>query len=120
MKRVIGNQILTTSEVCMVSDETYTTEGESVVITKELEQIEIILNHSNTDHVIVTALTNTKIKPIEGLIDEEFNEINIEKGACVELYYALCCTCTAYYVLRTVRTCSAIYDVCTAELSEFL
>ena len=88
MRRVIGNQVLTTSEVCMVSDESYTTEGESVVITKELELIEVILNHNNTDHVIVKALTNTKIKPIEGLIDEEYSEINIEKGACVELYYA--------------------------------
>ena len=88
MKRVIGNQVLTTSEVCMVSDESYTTEGESVVITKELDEIEIVLNHSNTDHVIVKALTNTKIKPIDGLIDEEYSEINIEKGACVELYYA--------------------------------
>ena len=88
MRRVIGNQVLTTSEVCMVSDKSYTTEGESVVITKELDEIEIVLNHSNTDHVIVKALTNTKIKPIEGLIDEEYSEINIEKGACVELYYA--------------------------------
>ncbi len=88
MRRVIGNQVLTTSEVCMISDEKYTTEGESVVITKELDEIEIVLNHNNTDHVIVKALTNTKIKPIEGLIDEEFNELNIEKGACVELYYA--------------------------------
>ena len=88
MKRVIGEEVLLTSQVCMISDETYTTEGESVVITKELELIEVILNHKNTDHVIIKALTNTKIKPIEGLIDEEFNEINIEKGACVELYYA--------------------------------
>ena len=88
MKRIIGEEVLLTSQVCMISDETYTTEGESVVITKELELIEVILNHKNTDHVIIKALTNTKIKPIEGLIDEEFNEINIEKGACVELYYA--------------------------------
>ena len=88
MKRVIGEEVLITSQVCMVSDEKYTTEGESVIITKELENIEVILNHKNTDHVIVKSLTNTKIKPIEGLIDEEFNEINIEKGACVELYYA--------------------------------
>ena len=88
MKRVIGQEVLLTSQVCMISDETYTTEGESVIITKELELIEVILNHKNTDHVIVTALTNTKIKPIEGLIDEEYSEINIEKGACVELYYA--------------------------------
>jgi hypothetical protein len=72
----------------MISDEIYTTEGESVIITKELGLIEVILNHKNTDHVIVKALTNTKIKPIEGLIDEEYSEINIEKGACVELYYA--------------------------------
>ena len=88
MKRVIGEEVLLTSQVCMISDDTYTTEGESVVITKDLELIEVILNHRNTDHVIIKALTNTKIKPIEGLIDEEFNEINIEKGACVELYYA--------------------------------
>ena len=88
MKRVIGEEVLITSQVCMVSDETYTTQGESVIITKELEFIKVLLNHKNTDHVIVKALTNTKIKPIEGLIDEEFNEINIEKGACVELYYA--------------------------------
>ena len=88
MKRVIGEEVLLTSQVCMISDETYTTEGESVVITKELELIEVILNHKNTDHVIIKALTNTKIKPIEGLIDEEYSEINIEKGACVELYYA--------------------------------
>ena len=88
MKRVIGEEVLLTSQVCMISDELYTTEGESVIITKELELIEVILNHSNTDHVIVKALTNTKIKPIEGLIDEEYSEINIEKGACVELYYA--------------------------------
>ena len=88
MKRVIGEEVLLTSQVCMVSDETYITEGESVIITKELELIEVILNHSNTDHVIVKALTTTKIKPIDGLIDEEYSEINIEKGACVELYYA--------------------------------
>ena len=88
MKRIIGEEVLLTSQVCMISDDTYTTEGESVVITKDLELIEVILNHRNTDHVIIKALTNTKIKPIEGLIDEEFNEINIEKGACVELYYA--------------------------------
>jgi hypothetical protein len=88
MKRVIGEEVLLTSQVCMVSDETYTTEGESVIITKELELIEVILNHKNTDHVIVKALTTTKIKPIDGLIDEEYSEINIEKGACVELYYA--------------------------------
>ena len=33
-------------------------------------------------------MTKTKIIPILGLIDEEYSEINIGKGASVELYFA--------------------------------
>jgi hypothetical protein len=87
MERVISGVVLKTSEICIVSDNHYSTEGESVIITKLVDNCEVIVNHENTDHVIIKALTNTKIRPITGLIDEEFNEINIEKGACVELYY---------------------------------
>jgi hypothetical protein len=57
-------------------------------VTKELDFVEIILDSSTTDHVIIKALTQTKIKPIWGLIDEEYSEINIGKGACVELYFS--------------------------------
>ena len=46
MKRVIGEEVLLTSQVCMVSDETYITEGESVIITKELELIIELLEKS--------------------------------------------------------------------------
>ena len=88
MTRIISGQVLKTSEVCIVSENEYKTDGESVIVTKIVDECSIFLDHNNTDHVIIKALTNTKIKPIEGLIDEEFNEINIEKGACVELYYA--------------------------------
>ena len=87
MERVISGVVLKTSEICIVSDNDYTTNGESVIITKIVDNCDVILNHENTDHVIIKALTKTKIRPITGLIDEEFNEINIEKGACVELYY---------------------------------
>ena len=88
MERVISGVVLKTSEICIVSDNEYTTNGESVIVTKIVDNCTVIINDENTDHVIIKALTNTKIKPIKGLIDEEFNEINIEKGACVELYYA--------------------------------
>jgi hypothetical protein len=71
-----------------VSNASYSTEGEALIVTKESENIEIILDSSTTDHIIVKALTNTKIKPIWGLIDEEYSEINIGKGACVELYFS--------------------------------
>jgi hypothetical protein len=88
MERVISGVVLKTSEICIVSDNEYTTNGESVIVTKIVDDCTVIINDENTDHVIIKALTNTKIKPIKGLIDEEFNEINIERGACVELYYA--------------------------------
>jgi hypothetical protein len=87
-QRIIAGQIINTSEITFVSNSSYSTEGEALIVTKEAELIEIILDSSTTDHVIVKALTNTKIKPIWGLIDEEYSEINIGKGACVELYFS--------------------------------
>jgi carbamoylphosphate synthase large subunit len=88
MERIISGVVLKTSEICIVSDTEYITNGESVIVTKIIDNCTVYIDNENTDHVIIKALTNTKIKPIKGLIDEEFNEINIEKGACVELYYA--------------------------------
>jgi hypothetical protein len=87
-KRIISGEIIETSEICFVTDSNYTTQGEILIVTKNNELIEILLDSSTTDHVIVKALTNTKIKPIWGLIDEEYSEINIGKGACVELYFS--------------------------------
>jgi hypothetical protein len=88
MRRIIAGQTLMTSQLCLVSDNEYTTNGECVIITKENQNITIKLDNANTDHIIIKALTSTKILPLNGLIDEEFNEINIEKGASIEMYYA--------------------------------
>ena len=87
-QRIISGQVINTSEITFVSNPTYTTEGESLIVTKELEYVEILLDSSSTDHIIIKALTQTKIKPVWGLIDEEYSEINIGKGACVELYFS--------------------------------
>ena len=87
-QRIIAGQVINTSEITFVSNPTYSTEGEALIVTKESENVEIILDSSTTDHIIVKALTNTKIKPVWGLIDEEYSEINIGKGACVELYFS--------------------------------
>lgn len=87
-QRIIAGQVINTSEITFVSNPSYTTEGEALIVTKELDMIEVVLDSSSTDHVIIKALTKTKIKPIWGLIDEEYSEINIGKGACVELYFS--------------------------------
>ena len=87
-QRIIAGQTINTSEITFVSNPSYTTEGEALIVTKELESNDILLDSSTTDHVIIKALTKTKIKPVWGLIDEEYSEINIGKGACVELYFS--------------------------------
>jgi hypothetical protein len=44
------------------------------------------LNSKTTEHVTIKALTSVIIIPDNNLIDEEYDEINIEKGACVEFF----------------------------------
>ena len=86
MQRIISGKVLKTSEITVVTDSQYKTNGELLILCRTNENIEIILDNTNTDHVIIKSMTNTKIKPLTGKIDEEFDEINIEKGASVELY----------------------------------
>lgn len=88
MQRIVSGKAIDTSEICFVTEKEYTTSGESLILTKTIENITIRLNSYTTDHIIIKSLTNTKIVPILGLIDEEYSEINIGKGASVELYFA--------------------------------
>ena len=87
-QRIISGQVINTSEITFVSNPTYTTEGEALIVTKELEEITINLNNETTDHIIIKALTKTRIVSLFGKIDEEFKELQIDKGASVELYFA--------------------------------
>jgi len=82
-KRIINGNVIETSDSVVVTNNTYTTNGEYAIVTKGVENCEIILNSSTTDHVVVKSLTNTIVKSNE-LIDEEFNEVELSKGSCVE------------------------------------
>jgi hypothetical protein len=88
MQRVIAGKTITTSEITMVTDSEYTSNGECLIITKENNQITILLDDTTTDHIIIKSLVPTKIRPKSGKIDEEFHEINTDKGASVELYFS--------------------------------
>lgn len=70
----------------IVSESSYTTNGEDFILVKGIEQSRIILNNSNTEHIIIKSLTNVVISCTENKIDEEYQEIVIGKGACVEFY----------------------------------
>ena len=64
----------------------YTTRGESLILVKGVDECRIILDDSTTEHIIVKALTKVYITPLRNKIDETYDEIFIDRGACVEFY----------------------------------
>jgi hypothetical protein len=82
-QRIINGNLIETSDSSIVSNKTYTTNGEYVIIIKGVDLCVITLDHTNTDHVVIKSLTNTLVKS-DTLIDEEFSEVELTKGSCVE------------------------------------
>jgi hypothetical protein len=86
---IINGQQVMVSDKVVISEHTYTTNGESLIIVKDVDKCEILLESTTTEHIIIKTLTKCLIKTTQGHIDEEYEEILIDKGACVEFYFAL-------------------------------
>lgn len=71
-------KIVTTSE--------YTSNGEELILVKDVVQSKITLDSNTTSHIIIKAMTKVYIVPSQNFIDEYYKEILIDKGACVEFY----------------------------------
>lgn len=71
----------------VISDPTYTTGVESLIVVANVDNCEITLNSSENDKITVKSLTNVIIKPDLGLVDQEWEELTIEKGACVQFQF---------------------------------
>jgi len=82
-KKIINGVQVETSELAVVSNETYKTNGESAIVIKDVENCNVFLDSTTTDHIVIKALTNVLVTTNE-LIDEEFNEVELTKGSCVE------------------------------------
>ena len=85
-KRIINGNIIETSDSSIVTNKNYTTNGEYVIVIKGVDLCVLTLNQTNTDHVVIKSLTNTLVKS-NTLIDEEFSEVELTKGSCVEFKY---------------------------------
>lgn len=94
-QRIINGKIINTSEVAVVSEPFYETHGESCIVIRGVEHSKVRLDRLSTDHTIVKAMTKVTIVPDEGLIDEQYDEILIDGGACVELRF---CAGTWYII----------------------
>jgi hypothetical protein len=86
-KRIIAGQVLTTSEISVVSETTYRTNGESCIVVRGVSESVIILDSTTTDHVVVKSMINLTILPDVGKIDEEYDEVVVDKFACIEFRF---------------------------------
>ena len=64
----------------------HTTNGEEFILVKGVDTCKIILNQITTEHIVIKTLTKVLIMPMIGQIDEQYDEIFIDKGACVEFF----------------------------------
>jgi dihydrofolate reductase len=85
-KRIINGIMIETSDSVIVSNTNYSTNGEYVIIVKGVEHCELFLDNNTTDHVVVKALTEVLVKS-DTLIDDEFTEVELSHGSCVEFKY---------------------------------
>jgi hypothetical protein len=85
--RLINGEILKTSEVSIVSELEYRTNGEECIIVRNVSESTIILDSKTTDHIVVKAMTKVTIKPNIGKIDEDYDEIVADKYACIEFRF---------------------------------
>lgn len=76
---------LDTFDTIITSDEVYKTNGENLLIIREVAQSKVKLDSTTTDKIKIKTLTNCTIIPDINRIDEEWDEISVGKGACVEL-----------------------------------
>jgi hypothetical protein len=82
-KKIINGIEVSTSDLAVITNETYTTNGESVIVIKDVDTCELFLNSKTTDHIVVKSLTHVIVKS-DAKIDEEFDEIELDKSSCVE------------------------------------
>ena len=65
----------------------YTTKGEvSIIVKNSKSECVILLDETTTQHVTIKSMSDSVVKSGK-LIDEQYNEIKLEKFASVELRY---------------------------------
>lgn len=79
--------VLDTFETVIISDEFYSTRGETLIIVRDVDTCKIKLDSTTTDKIKIKTLTNCIIVPDLNRIDEDWDEIIIDRGACVELQH---------------------------------
>lgn len=86
-KTIRYGQSVSTKIKKVVNTATYTTNGEYLLVVKDVDNCVITLDGYTTESIKIKVLTKTNIVPKYSLIDDQYEEIEIDNGACVELEY---------------------------------
>jgi len=90
IKGEVTTQVTTQSYVPdykIVSELQYTSNGEKLIIAKDINETTITLDSTKNSKVIIKALTNVRLLPDIGKIDEEWDELQLDWGACVQFQF---------------------------------
>ena len=71
----------------VVSTSNYLTDEETILIIKNVDECEVTLNSQKSSRVVVKSLTTVVVKSEVGKIDEDWDELLLEKGACVQFQF---------------------------------
>ena len=85
-----GNRaiFMETHEVTILDQEKYSTNGEELIIIKNVDFSEIILDSNRNHTITIKTLTNCVVKPDINKIDEDWDEIELKRGSCVQFHFA--------------------------------
>ena len=86
-RKIINGLIIDSSEISVVSELDYKTNGESCIIVRGVSQSVITLDSRTTDHVVIKSMTKVTIKPDTGKIDEDYDELVADQYACIEFRF---------------------------------
>tara|TARA_R110002153_G_scaffold98169_1_gene233167 strand:+ start:5282 stop:5620 length:339 start_codon:yes stop_codon:yes gene_type:complete len=89
-KKFINGKETIVSETIIVNNSTfYKTKGEkSIVVKNNNVECVILLDETTTDHITIKSMGDSVVKTGK-LIDEQYEEIRLEKFASVELRYII-------------------------------
>jgi len=83
--KVIVETVKEISKVITTSN--YITDEETILIVKNVEECELTLNSKKNNKIIIKSLTTVLVKSDVGQIDEDWDELLLEKGACVQFQF---------------------------------
>jgi len=83
-RKLIGNKNYLSHNRKIINVTEYRTKGEDFLLIKDVPNCRIILDATTTNYIVIKSMTNVTIKSFIDKIDEEYDEILMEKGSCVE------------------------------------